>query len=278
MKRWSLALSILAAACTAEGSGTGGRSVIFDVAVQPPEYMIDGAEFTTANEWHVELDEAVIAIGPVYLWEEGGVSALESDDEPDLVSMVSELVLPTAHAHPGDVWFDGGTLRGEYLEQVAFDLVGGDAGVLGTARGIAGEVRSLTIVLDPPTAGTLGSASELRGHHAWVSGTARRGRQVVAFEGGLEIPAEGVQRQVDGVPIEGELDDDGTLVLGVNPKAWFDQANFETLDVPNEAGDRMVITPDSQVGKAWYVGARTSAAFSCRWTTDERFAQWEGAQ
>jgi hypothetical protein len=274
-----LAFACLASAGCADGSGTGGRSVFFDVAVQPPEYMSDGGSFTNERGWEVELDEAVIALGPVYVWEQPGYAGLARDHELDLsvdpVAWLGELVVPTAHAHPGDTHFDGGTLRGEYLDQVAFDLLGGEAAVLGTARGIAGDIGSLTIVLDPPNAATRGQVDDLRGFHAWVSGRARRGREIVEFEGGLAIPPEGIQRQVDGVPIDGELDDDGTLVLGVSPHAWFGDADFATLDTPNETGDRMVIEPTSQVANAWFIGARTTDAFSCRWTTDERFEDWE---
>jgi len=276
------AFALACVACTAEGSGTGGRSVFFDVAVQPPDYMIDGGRFTTDLGWTVELDEAVIALGPVYVWEDAGYAGLaRGDDEPDLVAAplawIGDLLVPTAHAGAGHVHFDGGTLRGEFLDQVAFDLLGGEAATLGTARGIAGDVGSVTIVLDPPSAATLGDTDSLHGFHVWASGRAWRGRELVEFEGGIAIPAEGVQRQVDGVTVDGELDDDGTLVVSVSPRAWFAQADFGSLEVPNEAGDRMVITPGSQVANAWFIGARTSDAFSCRWTTDERFAEWEGS-
>lgn len=274
-------LAVLALACVAcAAEGTGGHSVFFDVAVQPPKYMTEGGRFTTERGWDVELDEAVIALGPVYVWEQPGHAGLaRGDDELDLssdpVAWLGDLVVPTAHAHPGESQFDGGTLRGEYLEQVAFDLLGDEGAVLGTARGIAGDIGSVTIVLDPPNAATRGHADALHGFHAWAAGRARRGREVVEFEGGLVIPPEGVQRQVDGVDIEGELDDDGTLVLGVSPHAWFAQADFATLETPNEAGDRMVIDPESQVANAWFIGARTTDAFSCRWTTDERFEHWK---
>ena len=181
------ALALACVACTAEGSGTGGRSVFFDVAVQPPEYMIDGGRFTTDSGWTVALDEAVIALGPVYVWEEGAISGLARDDDEidfaaDPLAWLGGLVVPTAHAHPGDVFFDGGTLRGEYLEQVAFDLLGSEAAVLGTARGIAGDVGSITVVLDPPTEATLGDAAALHGFHAWASGRASRGRVVVVSD------------------------------------------------------------------------------------------------
>jgi hypothetical protein len=250
-----LVLAFAAGACSLDGSGTGGRSVFFDVAIQPSQEMVEGGTFTTDLGWHVALDEAVIAIGPVYVWEEPGWTGLaRADGELDLtedpLAWLGELVVPTAHAHPGDVHFEGGELKGEYLDQVAFDLLGGEAVVLGTARGIAGEIGSLTVVLDPPGPTTLGPVESLHGFHAWVSGRAQRGREVVEFEGGLAIPAEGVQRQVDGVPIDGELDDDGTLVLGLDPSAWFAQADFGQLDATNEAGDRMAITAGSQVANA----------------------------
>jgi hypothetical protein len=260
-----------AAACTPEGSGTGGRSVLFELAVEPPTYMVEGGAFTTQSGWDVELDEAVIALGPVYLWENPSVSGLDRsapDGGFDLVGWASDMVIPTAWAHPGDQWFAGGELRGEFLEQYALDLLDGRTLSLGPARGIAGEVRSLTVILDPPTASTGGDPLSLRGFHAYVAGFARRDGIEIAFEGGLEIPAEGTQRQVDGLPVQFDVDDGGTLVIGVHPRTWFDQAHFDTLDVRGPDG-RWMITPESQVAASWFIGARSAQGYFARWTTTE---------
>jgi hypothetical protein len=259
--------------------GTAGHSVQFDVAIEAAPSRSGDADFVTAAGWHVELDEAIVAVGPFYLWEQGSYAAASLDDEPvdgfvALLDTLGELVVPTAHAHPGDVHFAGGELRGEFLGQIAFDVLRGAPARVGHARGIAGEVRSLSVILDPPGATTAGDAGLLQGYHAYVVGTATRGRHVVPFEGGLAIPAEGTQREVDGIPLETELDEGGTLVVGVQPRAWFADAHFDQLDTPNAEGDRRLITAESQVAAAWYIGARTTAAFYARWTTDETFEDY----
>lgn len=262
--------------CHAGERGTAGHSVQFDVAIEAAPSPGDELGFVTETGWHVELDEAIIALGPFYLWEQGSYAGATPGDEPvdGWLAALGELVVPTAHAHPGDVHFAGGELRGEFLGQLAYDVLRGAPARVGRARGIAGDVRSLSVILDPPGASTVGDAALLHGYHAYVIGTATRGRNTVPFEGGLTIPAEGIQREVDGIPLEIELDDDGTLVVGVRPRAWFADAHFEQLDTDNAEGDRRLITADSQVAAAWYIGARTAAAFYARWTTDETFEDY----
>jgi hypothetical protein len=264
MSRRVAIFALALAGCGELGSGTGGRAITFEMAVEPAHDMATDATFITATGWTVELHEAVVAIGPVYLFE----------NEPWFASAGGwrDLVVPTAWAHPGDAQFKGGEVRGEYLEQVAFDLTTGHAVALGEARGIAGEVGSATVILDPPRATTFGnpaSVEALRGYHAYVVGTATRGRQTVEFEGGLAIGnAEAIERKVEGVAVDSVLDDGGTLVLGVQPRVWFDQARFETLGETTADG-RKWIGEDGQVGHAWYVGARSTAAFYTRWTEHE---------
>jgi hypothetical protein len=265
-----LAVALTAIGCAAEGSGTGGRAVLYEVALEPPAYMADSGHFETASGWDVELSEAVVAIGPFYIYENSSQSQARSEEEFDLWSFASELVLPTAHAHPGDVWFDGGILRGEYLGQFAFDLLDGQAVSLGTARGIAGEVGSVTVILDPPDASTLGATEALYGHHAWVVGTATKDGVTIEFEGGIDLEADGVVRQVDGVTLDELLDDDGTVVIGVHPRKWFDEAQFDTLTEVAESG-RMLITPNDQVAIAWRLGLRSPLGYWARWTDDEVF-------
>jgi hypothetical protein len=263
------ALAMLPCAC-ADGSGTGGRSVIFDVAIEPPSSAAEPGGFPTETGWQVELDEAFVVVGPLYLYEDAPRLSARADEELDLLSSLGELLVPTAHAHPGDVFFDGGLLRGEFIGQVVFDLLADQTLSIGPARGVAGPARSVTVVLDPPGGTILGDVESLRGHQAWVRGVARRGDETVEFEGGLDLGAELIQRQVDGVPIDIELDDDGTLVIGVRADAWFSEADFSTLDDVADSG-RLSITPDSQVAVAWTLGLRSTRGFFARWTDDEDF-------
>src|SRR5262245_53817825 len=98
-------LLLLAAACG--GSGTGGEAVQYTLGFE--SMAADGAtpgHFTTASGWDVELDEARIALGPVYLFNNEPPSAA-------LLPRIMRWVVPVAHAHSGFDEFDGGTVRGE---------------------------------------------------------------------------------------------------------------------------------------------------------------------
>ncbi len=256
---------VLAVACMPEESGTGGRTVYFDLAVESPSYMARRT-FVTELGWEVELQEAFIVVGPFYLWEAPSLASRSGHTrkDRDLLGWVGDLLVPTAWAHPGDRTFDGKAIRGELLGQYVYDLTTGEPAALGLARGIEGEVGSMTVVLDPPGAAAEGDVAALHGHHAWVKGIARRDGEDIAFEGGLDIPAEGTQREVEGLPLDLTLEDDGMLVVGLHPKVWFDQAQFDTLQAPSDGGPR-IITPDSQVGVAWFLGARSPAAFYAEW-------------
>jgi hypothetical protein len=106
---------------------------------------------------------------------------------------------------------------------------------------------------------------------------ARKDGLEVAFEGGLDLGEELVDRQVDGVAIELDLDDDGTLVVGVDPRQWFDEAQFDTLDEPAASG-RLAITPGGQVATAWRLGLRSPRGFYARWAEDEVFKMLDGLE
>ena len=267
---------IVTAGCTPENSGTGGRSVIFRVGNESPAYMTGQDSFITATGWTVRLDEAWIAVGPIYLWENPPGFRSAPTDGFDPLAAAYDLVVPSAHAHPGATHFDGGTLRGEFMEQFVLDLTRPDGVELGIARGIEGPVDSMVVILDPPTQSTRGEVEALQGHHAWVSGTAEKDGQVIEFEGGLDVPAEGGQREVSGLSVSFELDTEGTFVFGIHPRAWFDQAHFDRLDMKADSG-RMLITPDSQPGIAWLLGIRSKDGFFARWTTEQRFTTHEAA-
>jgi hypothetical protein len=233
-------------------SGTGGRPITFDfaLAVEAPEGAAPGV-FQTATGWEVTLEEACLAVGPVYLWAQTAHLARRG------FSFVRR-----AHAHIGDRHFSGGEVRGEWLDQVALDLTAAGPRRLGRVNGLLGPAQSFSVLLDPPR-GALRNDACLRGFHAYVVGTARRGDAVVPFEGGLAIDNVGDARRVDGIPLSGALTEDAEFVLTVNPRAWFDEARFDSLDVRNDR-DRFVITADSQVRGAWFIGARSARGWAGR--------------
>lgn len=240
----TIILSALAAA--AGGCAEIDESpVFFDLVLEPTG--VDG--FVTQTGWSVTLDEAVIAVGPVYLRDEGAHFRSGS--------------------HGGDAEGLDETLAGEFIQQVAFDLTGPGLSV-GEGRGTVRRVDVLEPVLAPPDPQILGEADALGDAPAVVRGVAVRGAIVVEFVGALgdvEDPGEepgagethGDELEVDPFA----LADGGTLTLVIDPSRWFDEAHFDQL-VQIDGEGRHVITPSSQVGLEW-AAARVDA-FAPTWS------------
>lgn len=251
------ALALSLASCDA---GTGGRRVQFELAVgtsAPAEPR--ALRFRTGSGWDVTLEEACVAVGPIYLYENAGALAARKG----LPARLYDALVPSAHAHAGSEHFNGGEVRGEWVGQIAVDLVGAATLDLGSVEGIAGRARSASVLLEPPRSVAVGDVACLRGHHAYAVGIAERDGVVVPFEGGLDIENEGTLRTVTGIPVDVDLDDGLRLALRVDPRAWFDQAQFDRLTEKSAAG-RALVTPESQVRTAWFIGARGAAAFAVR--------------
>ncbi|WP_224246270.1 hypothetical protein [Hyalangium gracile] len=244
-------------------SATGGRSVMFHMGLRaaraPGEPQV--GRFTTDTGWRVELTAARMLLGPIYLFE--NPSPLAGTTVRGLWRGLGELLLPTAHAH--DTFFSGGRVLGEWDREVVFDLLGGDGAtqVLGRSPGIAGEVRSFSLLLQP--ASVLGpEATSLGGHSVVLEGTASREAREVMFRVELDFPPPVELQRVEFVPSQVELDDDGLFIVEPRPHAWFSGALFERLEVP-EGGGRVTAPPESQVHRALFINLRRHTAFTSAW-------------
>ncbi len=236
----TLALTSLSfAAC----GNTGGRPITVNLFAEG-----DGDTFTTATGWTVTLTDAHLVLGPVYLL-------------APIATTLRSVILPVAYAHGGHDDFAGRTVRAEWLEQASVDLLAIERTSLGIADGSAGPAGDVTVLLEPPVAA---SSSASHGHHAWLAGTAVMGAASISFEGGLDIPDDGLSRQVEGIPASGDYDTDGEVTLTAHVSSWLDQMHFDRLPEPAVAEPR-VIAAGSQPYAAWYIGARTSSAFSTRY-------------
>jgi len=248
-------LSFFCAALVALGCGdaavTEGREVAFTLAAESMP-VGDGApgRFTTRTGWTVTLEEAAVAIGPVYLLTESPPSARRARD----------WVLPRAWAHSGFDDFQGGEVRGEYLGRFVIDAVRPGLQPIATTRGIAGRVRSANLELQPPAA----EVPSLHGHQAWIRGVAVRGDETVPFEGGLDLPAAGSARKVVGIPAAVDLDDGVTTVIELHPERWLAEADFSALPEPAGDEERRAIAPGTQPYDAWFLGVRAFGTFTLR--------------
>jgi hypothetical protein len=240
-------------------AGTGGRRVTFDVAVVSAHEKRAPVRFQTATGWDVTLDEACVALGPFTLWENAGALVRL----PPLRRRLYDLLVPSAHAHAGTDHFHGGQVHGEWVGQLAIDLTRSPSIELGRVEGIAGIVRSASVELHPLREGAIGDVACLRGHQVYAVGSAEKDGAVIAFEGGLDIENEGTLRIVPGIPVDAELDDGVRISFQVDPRAWFAEAQFDRLTETSAEG-RALITPDSQVRTAWFIGARGASAFAVR--------------
>ena len=268
-------------------SGTGGRAITFRMglrtAVAPGESV--PGEFTTDTGWRVRLSSGLMVLGPIYLFENasplqaraaarvhegasfsgGGSPSQARAGASRLSRRLGEWLLPTAHAHEGD-FFSGGRVLGEWDREVVFDLMagGGEARVLGRSPGIAGMVRSFSLLLQPPSKALGAEAAPLNGRSVLLEGTAFRQEQRVPFRVTMDFPPPLELQRVDFVPIEVELDDEGLFVVEVQPHRWFEGAHFDRLMVP-PGGATVDVTPETQVHRALSVNVRRHTAFAGTW-------------
>jgi hypothetical protein len=254
MRNILLAVStLIAGACDA----AAGREVRVSMALAA-EHRAGGRpdHFVTATGWDVTLDEAVMVLGPIYLFE----------NPPPTASLLpwwrpDGWLVRTARAHAGDQHFSGGAVLAEYVGQLAFDVRRGEPVALGQYTATAGWARSFSVVLDPPRPVR---EETTHGHQAWVRGHATKDGMTVPFEGGLDIPDAGRMRRVEGLPLDALLEDGGIFTLVVHPDAWFDMADFGKL--PIESGDAArSLTRETQPGAAWFNAARGANAFTGRY-------------
>lgn len=209
------------------------------IRVELATWIEPGAlELETAAGWKVSVERCLVSVGPLRYVEAGAV-ALGGALPAGVSAWLWSLVVGTAHAHPGHA-VGGGTL-GEMLAPFAVDLTSG-ATPLGRFGAVSGLVRSAHFSFHSPPAGPL--AAEL-------------GRRIVVLEGRAEnasgerrfraearladvLDAEG-RPVVEGCSFEdGDLGEDGTVTLRIEPKVWLDQVDFAEL--PAGSAERVDLT------------------------------------
>jgi hypothetical protein len=250
----ALGVASLLSGCS--DSGTGGAAVRFEMAVVAvPDEGEELGTFTTRTGYRVQLTEALVALGPIYLYENPPPVARAWRP----LHRLWDVLVPSAHAHPGDLHFAGGAVKGEFLGQVVLDGLSSEAQELGAVQGVAGPARSFSVHLEPPSSAEARSA--LHDHHAYVVGTAEKDGNSYPFEGGLDIEDLGTLRKVEGIPLEAEVSSQTRLTIELHLSRWFADADFARLSELDSNG-RYVIDDESQVRAAWFIGARSFDTFS----------------
>ncbi|MDX2015925.1 MAG: hypothetical protein SFW67_37370 [Myxococcaceae bacterium] len=233
-----LACSLVFALLPACEAGTGGKltSVDFrlEVSSMPGVTLDDGAVVT--------LERATLSFGPLYVFEAPPPTARP------WWRRAGELLLPTAHAHPGHDFFSGGRVMTEWIEPKVIDLLAASH-TLGRVPALAGAGRSMSVHLlrDDDN-----GAQALR-----LSGTVSRGAITRPFALDVALPGGFDDQRVDFVPIDLSLDEGQAVVVVVDPRAWFRGARFEEDALEP-------IAAESQTGRALQVNLRRFAAWSGR--------------
>jgi hypothetical protein len=233
---------------------TEGSVVTIEVALEAPS---SPSAFTTNIGWEVRLDEARIAMGPLF--------AFAPRFDGSAIAAIRSVLLPVAHAHGGTDPLSGRRVRAEWLPQIVFDAISEEALLLGAIEAESGPVDAVTVTLNPPASS---QAAILHDHHLWVRGEATKDTTSIPFEGGLDIPDEGLSRRVENIPIDAFLEEGGRWVVTVRASEWFQDAHFDRLKEQDDEGV-FLITPESQVRGAWLLNARSTRAYAARFEMEE---------
>jgi hypothetical protein len=225
------ALAAVLASC---GSDTGGEAVQFSVAASAPA---PSAAVVTNSGWSVEVAEASVLVGPVFLFDQGPVAHVSP----------LQWLIPSAHAH---VPANGGAVIGEWIGQVRI-AAAEPADGQGGGTGEAGTVRSAELQLLAP--GEVFQDANDGQPTVVIGGQATREGVQVTF--GFEwSPAAGETVAISNLPADFELVDGAEVQLTLDWATALQGVDFSAYEGDESA---VLITPDSAAGSALLAGLRS---------------------
>ncbi len=257
------ALSLGGAGALTAGCGdtTGQRHVTFAARAGGFEHPEGPVRFATNTGWTVTLTEARVAVGPVYL---NALTPLACDTcqaRASLVERLADVLAPRAWAH-GESHLGAGQVVGEVTRQVEVDALSPAlVDVPGGGDGLDTPARSAEAWL-------YNRDGALRGAAVRVAGVASREGAELRFEGALvadaatlatpQAPLE-VARRVRGIPADVTLREGGALTVRVDPRRWFQGADFsELMAAPEGASGARAFSTADNVGRAFLNNTRAS--------------------
>ena len=244
----------LGAGCD-DASGTSGARVVIAAAVAPAEDPT--APFENGLGYAIRVERALLAVGALYVFEGGPVTARATPSPPPWG-------IPVAHAHPGH--YASGDALGEVLVPLTVDLMVAET-PLAPGEGITGLYRSGTIAFAAPPAGDLDA--EIDGHVAFVEGEAT-GDDGTTWSFRVAADAADVTNDdgdlaVAGCPFdEVQVERDGRVVLAVSVREWLDRIDFADVPVP-PPGSRVDLATVPVAQEAFTRGVRKASAYRFRW-------------
>ncbi len=263
-RRTSMLGAITLAFAAAAGCGglTAGDLITYEVAAASTTATASPERFPSATAWTIELDTALVLVGPVYLY--GGGQRAESWGLP------AWLGPRVAYAHPADATFDRGPVLGDVLDQFVVDLLDPSPTSLGIVPGVAGTTATMELHLHPAGFTALGSPvaelEPLGGATFLLEGRASRGDVTVPFSARGDLVGQPAQRVVESVEVGVELSDrgdsPGRLIIQIRVDEWFRFVDFARLeDVPDP------FAPETVAGAALRRGIRSRFAYGAEWRT-----------
>lgn len=225
MKRGAIAALALSCACLDSGQ----------TAVEIPLLAAGtsaGEPFPAGNGWTIELQQAALAFGPLYLCAGYQAGALCE------------------------------TARAEWLESAVVDVLSPDARPVGSLQGVSGTVRSwmydlgITSLLTQQQPLVSAAAQSLAGSSVHIAGIARKDEQVLSFALELAVRQEeatevgvSVVRKSGSDLFEHELSgDEAGLTVRFAAQPWVRNIDFDALaSRPTPAAQ---LAPDSQALRA----------------------------
>lgn len=180
-----------------------------------------GLEITTSNlGYEITLHAVDLAIRDLEF-------AIAGEAHSSLWKEISEVIVPTAWAHPGH--HQGGDITGELLGSFELRFEPNKTESLGTARLLVGDYRSMNFFFGR------GEGEVLDGHTGIMRGSARNEAGDVEFTVVVDSPED---RQLEGVPFEQRVKEGAELVVGlrlllqdsVDGTTLFDDVDFVLLD------------------------------------------------
>ncbi len=176
---------------------------------------------TTALRWEVTVTDFVVAIKNLEF-------TIEGETHASLLRRISDVIVPSALAHPGH--YAGGDVTGELAGEWVIDFVNGTTLVPGTAVLLEGDYNGMNLWFATATAAGSPADHPVIGHTAYIAGTATDGTSTVPFEAFIDM--EGEVRMVGGVfELVVDEDTEASLVLQVQTIDPFENDTlFEDID------------------------------------------------
>lgn len=266
---WSLALTAAALSLGVGGAFTAGcgdttglRRVVF--AARAGGFEHDGpTRFTTRTGWTVTLTEAAAAVGPVYLNSLEPI-ACDGCQARAPTDALARFFAPRAWAH-GESHLGAGQVVGQVTHQVVVDALSPAlVAIPGGGDGLDLRARTAEAWLFNHDGPTRGAAIRVAGV---ASRTVDGSTTEVPFSGALsadesiatpQSPLD-VARRVRGIPVDITPDDGGALTIRVDPRGWFEGADFSELaGAPVDARGARAFTGGDNVGRAFLNNARAA--------------------